>query len=280
MRVLLSGATGFIGKCLNSILLNEHIDAVHLVRKPSGLTNEVIWDFCSALPNVGSVDVIVHLAAYVSFAAELEPEQYLVNTMGTYHLARLSKAQKIPLIFASMAGVHGISGHFNKHSKVYPVNHYGMSKYLAEELIRTEAYAWTILRIGGVYGFNGPAHLGLNKSIGQAYAFREAPLLRGSGAGKRNYISVDDAAQWIASIVVDTPRYADQFIYFANPQILSIREYLTAVAKILADDGSLREEPGADGADMVIESDPAPFALSTFEGYLQKLCGQRGAAGK
>ena len=42
---------------------------------------------------------------------------------------------------------------------------YGKSKWLAEELIRMSGVNHCILRIGGVFGLNGPMHLGLNRTI-------------------------------------------------------------------------------------------------------------------
>ncbi len=272
MRVLITGTTGFIGKYMDLLFRGRGDQVWRLVRKPTGAANEIIWDFISPLPEIPEVDVFIHLAGVVNFNERFDAEQYAVNTMATYQLVRLAALRGTFFIFSSsMAGIHGSEGILTTASPLAPIGHYGISKYLAEELIRASAGRWIIVRLGGIYGLDGPAHLGLNRSITNAYYRRQPPVLKGSGRAKRNYLLVSDTVRWIAAIVDDPGPHIGKTIGLSGSENLSLREYLANIAEILADGAPLVEQNGPDGQDMIFEGEQAPFALTSFKEYLKQL---------
>jgi len=276
MRILITGASGFVGRHLEKLLEISGYEFYHLVRNKKGFYNEFIWDFKGPLPEgIPVCDVIVHLAAYVDFSSNLDIDQYKVNTVSTLRLAAHAKEHGAYFIFASTAGVHGTQYPLiTKDTPIAPENHYAMSKYLAEEQLKALGVNHSILRIGGVYGLDGAPHLGLNKAISDAVYRNEPPVLRGTGKAKRNYICVLDVAQWIESL---TRRYGhekgniEETLYLCSTEIMTIEEYLQAISDIVLKNGEIIRTEGADAMDMIINPSKPPFSLRTFRGYLESL---------
>ncbi len=276
MKVLVTGATSFVGGFLVKALEQKGHEVFCLVRTASDFKKEIIWDFKSQLPaDIPVCDGIIHLAAYVDFSQDMKVEQYEVNTVSTLKLSLWARDNNSWFIFASMAGLHGGERSINCNSPIAPPNHYAMSKYLAEQAIEQTLTQFYILRIGGIYGINGPKHLGLNTAITEAFENKKVPVLKGGGAAQRNYISVEDVVKWIIALVdkfsVENVKESERIIYMASEEVLSIREYLLAISEILLGTDGLEELPGSNGAGCIIESSVAPVTLRTFKEYLMGL---------
>jgi len=81
-------------------------------------------------------------------------------------LANLALMTDAQFIFSSAAIVCGVKAEqITRDTPVDIDTDYGKSKWLAEELVIESGAKHCILRIGGVFGFNGPDHLGLNRII-------------------------------------------------------------------------------------------------------------------
>jgi len=279
MNVLITGPTSFVGRHLLPLLEAQRYDLYHLVREQKGFQREFLWDFTGPLPDsLPACDVVVHLAAYVDFTPEMKTAQYLVNTVSTARLARYCQITHAYMIKSSMTGIHGISGYISKSSPIIPANHYGMSKYLAEEIVRIFAAEGAILRICGIYGLDGPFHLGLNKAISEALHQKTPPTLVGPGQGRRNYICVKDVAHWILKLIRNRKKRRDRSVkqgvetlYFAGPETMTIEQYLRTIIEILLPGEKIVREKGIDGADCVVEAPAPPFSLTLFREYLTEL---------
>jgi UDP-glucose 4-epimerase len=114
------------------------------------------------------------------------------NVLATAELADWSKSIGAYFLFSSTAIVFGSRNpHITSSSKLELDTDYGYSKWLAEELIKMSGVKCGILRIGGIFGKNGPSHLGINMAIENALN-GVVPVQYGDGAVKRNYIYVED----------------------------------------------------------------------------------------
>jgi len=271
LRILLTGTNGFVGKQLVLQLKRQGHELFFITRKPVIGNHEFFWDYHTNLPILPEVDVIMHLAAYVRFDQDFNAELYQVNTQATIKLANYARQKNVCLIFTSSAGVHGTKGRFNSQSPIAPAGHYAVSKWLAEEYIKQSLQNWIIIRISGVYGLDGPAHLGLNHSLSEAYHKKIIPTIYGTGTGRRNYILVSDLVNWLAYLCGHKALFIRQMIYMSSPEILTIREYLQSISRILVDNQPLKENSGNEGFDMIVEPSDAPVALTVFEDYLQQL---------
>lgn len=279
MKILLTGSTGFLGQNLAPVLERQGHELWHLVRSPKGFAHEIRWDFSSKLPaEIPSVDGVIHLAAKVCLGQDLDQEQYAVNVISTGYLAQYASQNGSWLIFSSTAVIHGDEPSIGKMTVLKPLNHYAMTKILAEDLIRMWCDNYRILRIGGIYGLDGPAHLGLNRSISEAFYHKTAPVLKGSGQALRNYIAVNDLARWIAELVGECQSVGSRgtrVIYCAGPETMAIKDYLRSISLILTGSHSYHMQEGLEGKDFVIEGDIPPFTLTKFEDYLKFLLKER-----
>lgn len=202
--VLLTGATGFIGRetvlalvgvgwrvtkgyrSAGKAIVNGHI---HLdLSEPATIL---------ALKREVRFDAIVHLGAHIGLSGTTESEMFVPNVLSTGCLAYLARLWDAPLIFASTAIVHGVKKEtIEFDSPICPDTAYANSKWLGEQLLSASGSHYCVLRIAGVFGCGGPAHLGLNRAIDGAMR-GEPPIQMGSGEAVRNYIYVKDVANAI-----------------------------------------------------------------------------------
>ncbi len=161
MRILMTGGSSFTGRSLVPILINTGCEIFNLVRKNKKDDHDFIWDFSGPLPEeIPPVDILIHLAAYVSFEKNTDFIQYKVNTISTMTLASWAQTGNAYFILASMVGIHGSTLEFvDENSPINPDTPYAVSKYLSEEVVRRAGIPFSILRINGIYGLDGPPHL-------------------------------------------------------------------------------------------------------------------------
>ncbi len=279
MRILLTGGTGFTGRTLMPMLRAAGHDVFCIVRSEKEAAQDVLWDLSAPCPSdLPSFNILIHLAAHVDFGRDLDPILYRVNTVSTMSLARAARERRACFILASMVGVHGTDQTcIDENVSVSPTTHYAMSKYLAEEAVKSQEIPYSILRIGGIYGLDGPSHLGLNRAISAAFHRGERPVLRGPGKARRNYICVVDVARWINHLVTcqeSLPHGSSgpaETLYLAGPEVFSIEEYLEQIVDLMLPGKEILRQEGAESSDSIIQATPFPFEPLTFRQYIRSL---------
>ena len=166
MRLLVTGATGFIGGHLLARIAGEH-DVCAVVRDTSRdvlvrPATAAVADLShgldrSALP--ARVDVIIHLAqANVSFPAGAA-QLFAVNTAATAHLLEYARAAGArQFVLASSGDVYGArSTACREDDPVAPEGFYAASKHAAELLVHSyaEFLAPCVVRLFHPYGAGG-----------------------------------------------------------------------------------------------------------------------------
>jgi nucleoside-diphosphate-sugar epimerase len=171
MKILVTGATGFIGKALSHALRNSGFDLRVAVRQRDiklPIDYEVVrigdigpqTDWQEAL--IG-VDTVIHLAARVHIMNDQEADPVeafrKVNVLGTERLARMAaKAGVKRFIFISSVKVNGEGAlrPYTEKDIPGPQDAYGISKQEAEDLLACIAVETglqtVILRLPLVYG--------------------------------------------------------------------------------------------------------------------------------
>ena len=171
MKILVTGANGFIGQSLRSYLRTKDWIVRGSVREEMGTfsgADEYIQigdidertDWQEALTGV---DVVIHLAARVHVMHEIEKDPLVsfrrVNVLGTEHLARMAaKAGVKRFIFISSVKVNGEGSSlpYSEKDIPKPEDAYGISKWEAEEVLAGIAaqtgLQTVILRLPLVYG--------------------------------------------------------------------------------------------------------------------------------
>ncbi len=165
MRVLIIGASGFIGQYLVRRLsgtLGHEIFGTFLSRAPEGGGNS--WHRVE-LTDAGRLEqvfrlsrpeVVVHLAAIADVGAcERDPQKATaVNVAATSMIARLCRQQAAKLVFVSTEYVFdGRRGFYREDDTPRPTTHYGQTKWEAEQEVAKLASRWSILRTSIVYGW-------------------------------------------------------------------------------------------------------------------------------
>lgn len=156
MRILVTGATGLLGKTLCPLLDKEGWQYWACNSKIFDITNTKM---VKEIMNKISLDFIIHLAAYTNIdQAEDNPnDAYEVNQIGTKNIANIAKKHNIPILYVSTDNVFdGKSQKPYKSTDVTnPINVYGKSKLAGEREIMKATKKFYILRTSWLYGVGG-----------------------------------------------------------------------------------------------------------------------------
>jgi len=167
LKVLVTGATGFLGGHMTEGLLEDGHQVAVMVRGSSDtsrleemgveLREGYLDDPPSLREAVRGVDAVIHLAAYYTFSGKWENYRR-VNVDGTENLIKAALGEGVErFIYCSsteaMGPVEAIPA--NEYSDPHPAFDYGRSKLMAEEVVRRferSGLRYTILRPSGIYG--------------------------------------------------------------------------------------------------------------------------------
>nr|WP_294945119.1 NAD(P)-dependent oxidoreductase [uncultured Mucilaginibacter sp.] len=167
-RVLITGASGFVGYHLIEEALKNNFEVYAAIRKSSGVshlkkfniqyTHLKFNDVASLTQEIQEkrYDYIIHAAGVV--AARSQKEFRVVNVEFTQNLARAageSGVKKIVFIssLAALGPLKTLNGTITETTHATPITAYGKSKLLAEQKVAAQlALNYTILRPTAVYG--------------------------------------------------------------------------------------------------------------------------------
>jgi nucleoside-diphosphate-sugar epimerase len=212
MRLLLTGASGFLGRRVARLLTARGEDVVAMSRVAPGPAGAQTGRFVSAdltdpdslaraAREIGDVDAIVHLAAVVPKTPDQDVAEYMfsTNVAGTVNLFRAFAGGSPQAVLASSAEVYGSpqgSAPIGEDVQPDPITFYAASKVAAEVFCRTwerhEQRPVAILRFTVLYGAGDTISRALPSFIRSAVR-GERPQVFG-GEELRDYLHIDDAA--------------------------------------------------------------------------------------
>lgn len=162
MRIGITGGLGVIGQAVSKALKKKNIEFVLLDTAKPGKTFGDIHTNDDLNKLFSDCEGIVHLAGVSSVrVGELDPQAcYKTNVLGTLNIIDyISKFNPTKwLLFISSREVYGVQKKYpvTEWVKCNPVNQYGVSKLLAEDLVRSRCQRlninYAILRVSNVYG--------------------------------------------------------------------------------------------------------------------------------
>lgn len=129
MKILFTGASGFLARTLIPSLLERGHIVYGLFRKPPGAIPPglvpIFGDITepNLLEDMRPIDTVVHCAALLSFSAKDKDKLYATNYQGTVNLLEWMRRHKITRLF------HVSTAY------LFRQNHYEISKGMAEEAI-------------------------------------------------------------------------------------------------------------------------------------------------
>ena len=239
MNILITGATGFIGRAVLHELLNHSAHQVTaLIRGASdalahGIDKIVVASIDGTTQyhdSLRGIDVIIHTAAQVHKSENSGSRKTYqdINVEGTLNLANQALASGVKrFIFISTIKVNGEYTHpsepFTADSPPAPVDPYAISKYEAEQallaLSKKSEFETVIIRPPLVYGPGVKANfLKLMNLI-----HKGLPLPFGSITNKRSLVSIGNLVNLICTCI-DHPNAANNIFLVSDDDDLSTIE--------------------------------------------------------
>jgi len=211
-KVLITGASGFLGRALVKELVKNGFECIGLSRSGSQGSNYKclsadISDYDQLRRIVGEVDIVVHLAAKIYYGNEPNEceEMIRTNILGTYNLIRLVNEKKIKkFIYASSMSIYKLDGTVNEETTPFPDSLYGWTKFAPEGFLPClhKGCQAFILRFSGLYGPGRKS--GIIYKIVKSYVDRKQFDLGCDGMDRWNPLYVDDAIKAIMFFLKDT----------------------------------------------------------------------------
>lgn len=245
VRVLVTGAGGFIGEALVFRLLRDRrftpIASLRSSSRLQGLCPTVHFDLTrsNALPVLDDIQVVVHAAARVHVmnetAANALQEYRKVNVLGTLTLAQHAAASGVKrFIFVSSIKVNGESTPpgrpFTADDEPAPVDLYALSKYEAEEELKSlgsrTGMEVVIIRPPLVYGPGVKA----NFLSMMRWVHRGVPLPLGAIDNRRSLVAIDNLVDLLITCL-DHPAAARNTFLVSDGKDVSISQLLRMLAE-------------------------------------------------
>jgi nucleoside-diphosphate-sugar epimerase len=239
-RVLVTGASGFIGTALVPALLRTGYAVRATTRGraaaliPKGAERVSIPDMGEPIdwrPALESVDCVVHMAGIAHVGGRLGADVYdRVNHAATAELvAACARAGVRRFVFLSSLRAQSgaaVAGIQTERDEPRPTEPYGISKLKAEVAVRSSGAPWTILRPAIVYG---PSVKGNLASLLRIAATPWPPPFA-RFANRRSLLALENLVAAIALALTQDACVSETFLV-ADPKALTLAEIVAALRK-------------------------------------------------
>lgn len=241
MKILVTGATGFIGRNFLKTVQGDLNEYICLVRKTSNT------DFLRKYPNIvikessfgfdelclllQDVEIVIHMAGQMGGYGVAVETYERTNCQMTQDIINACKASGIKqFIYLSTPGVQGFGKRLCEEKETYaPRNSYEETKVKAERLIldslTDSGVKYTILRPDFVYGPGDYRRIKMYKNIRDRKF-----ILTTSGKSYIHPTYVQDVVQGIVCSINNTNAFNEIFNLSADKD-LTVREYLETIAE-------------------------------------------------
>lgn len=246
-KILVTGATGFIGQAIIPELLARKFSVSAAVRHmtpalPDSVTQIEVGDFASLADNIPAlqgIDVVIHLAARAHVMNETDSDPLTafrkINTTATLKLATQAEKSGVKkFIFISSIKVNGETSlpdqPFTPEHTTPPTDPYGLSKYEAEHgllsLAQSSKMQVVIIRPPLVYGPGVKANFAklikwINKGI---------PLPFGAIKNQRSFVALDNLVSFICHCILH-PKATNEIFLIADNEDISTTRLLQKMTK-------------------------------------------------
>jgi nucleoside-diphosphate-sugar epimerase len=239
-RVLVTGASGFIGRPLVAALLRAGYAVRTATRRqvpfPDSVEASIIPDLKNTIdwnPILRGVDIIVHLAglAHVKSSDTAYSEFDQINRIGTQHLAQAAKEaaiERFVYISSVRAQVGASAAHpVREQDEPCPTDQYGRSKLAAELAIRAAGVPFTIFRPVVVYGPHPKGNIRTLVRLARS----PFPLPVASISGRRALLGIDNLISAIV-FALNNPITVGETYMLADSAPMTVSEIVAILRKM------------------------------------------------
>lgn len=240
-RVLVTGASGFVGRPLVAALVRAGFAVRAVTRRPipfpGTVDAQIIPDLRTSIdwtPLLQDVDAVIHAAglAHGPVTDDKFSEFDRVNWIATEELAQAAKKAEIgQLIYISSVRAQiGASASYivREADEPRPTNYYGRSKLAAETAIRAAGVPFTIFRPVVIYG---PQPKGNMRTLIRLAKSR-LPLPIASFTSRRSLLGIDNLISAII-FAVNNPATIGEVYLLADPTPMTLGEILSVLRRKL-----------------------------------------------
>jgi len=255
MRVLITGAGGYIGTVLTEMLGNKGHSTVAIDRflfgdTLSGLNNVTIvkgdirtYERRELEKILSDVDAVIDLAALSNDpSGELNPVNTIsINHLGRFRIASLAKQAGVQkYILPSSCSIYGFNdGYVDERSKPNPLTTYAKANLMIEEdslALNSEKFSVTVFRLATVYGLSPRRmrfDLVVNDIVGQVFTKGFTTLTTG-GTQWRPFVHVKDVGRALAmALESDKGTGGEIFNLGSNDQNYQIKDVAKKIFETL-----------------------------------------------
>lgn len=239
-RILVTGASGFIGKALVAALADQGLSVRGAARDPEtiaalpgvervampDLRDQADWG-----PLLDGVTHVVHLAGIAHTGQFTEADYQRINAEAVRDLAAAAsgKVERFVLL-SSMAALRGPVADevVRADDPPAPEDAYGRSKLAAEQILQDSNLSWSVLRPPGVYGPGVKGRISTLVTLAKTHM----PLPLGALQNRRSLVGTDNLVSAIQTLLTAEGAHQQAFLV-ADDDPLSIAEMVTIMRTAL-----------------------------------------------
>ncbi|MBS1774557.1 MAG: NAD-dependent epimerase/dehydratase family protein [Bacteroidetes bacterium] len=244
-KILITGASGFIGKRLLEVFCDEYGDD-NIIALTSEKPNRGLFlnhhnysfpkDFFLA-SGFDDIETIIHAGAFTPKQSNEANswEETTSNISNTFNLITATLPILKKFIFLSTLDVYEIvDGPISEDSSTSPISLYGASKLYCERMLQQWAVergvSCLVLRVGHVYGPGEQKYKKLIPLVMNNLLRNESPQIFGNGKELRSFIFIDDVAN--AILAMAKMKEYDSPINIAGSKPVSVSELVNTIIDI------------------------------------------------
>lgn len=273
MKILVTGAAGFIGSHLCEYLADQNHEVIGL----DGFTNYYSRKFkdlnAAAIKRKGvsvhefdlteeffksnlpiDFDYIFHLAAQPGLSNRVSVEEYAKNNLrATINLIDYAEQNKKLKCFVnvSTSSVYGREATSPETFAPEPASYYGVTKLAAEQLVLSQYRQGLLkscsLRLYSVYGPRERPEKLYTRLIDSILNDKEFPLYQGSENHSRSFTYVADAVKGLASVIQNTEACLGEIINIGSDIAVKTGEGIKIIEELMGKKAKFKIQPALQG---------------------------------